>query len=609
MRAARSLIGLVLAVGVAACSSVTPVQSPSATAPVWPSDTSYGQLFAQVGDDGSVTKDLALQAFSTAIAPLPGVAAAAGGPPTDEERADGTFAITWLLPYMDQLTPDQKAVVAQYVTDQPTGTEVAAARTVAEVGPGVAPAAPPAAGNDEKPYTDAIAAAESIIASRLHRSLQAHVFFDFGEHQGTVTAPDAGDALAFAYPSGLAGPNLACQVRATIQLIGASQQRINVTMAHEVFHCFQFERMADHGRSSGLPWIVEGQAEWAGEDVAGPSADGSGWWANYLASPRRPLFARAYDAVGFFEHLAETGTSPWSVFDAMLANVNDSSSAFKAAGAVADNFLDTWASGVFRVQGLPPAWYAHERWNVPGNAPYTNVGAFLNGSQVPIAATPLTLVDTRISSQADVTELAFEGHVRVHTGNQEIAESTGTLYLCTQQGANACKCPDGFDYSGPPLGQSDGVIWIAATGSLAASQGTVSGHDIKEFCQPKQPTFKPNKPKPNPKGGPNPCARGCGGSVGDPHMETIDGGEYDLQTAGEYTLLRSADGSMEMQAREVPYPDIPDVSINTALAWKIAGHRVAMYANPGSQTYSLTLDGQPSIRTPLARWTWAAARR
>ena len=50
---------------------------------------------------------------------------------------------------------------------------------------------------------------------------------------------------------------------------------------------------------------------------------------------------------------------------------------------------------------------------------------------------------------------------------------------------------------------------------------------------------------------------------------------------------------MEIQARQVPYPDLANVSITTALAWKVDGHRVGMYANPGSDTYSLMLDGAP----------------
>ena len=48
----------------------------------------------------------------------------------------------------------------------------------------------------------------------------------------------------------------------------------------------------------------------------------------------------------------------------------------------------------------------------------------------------------------------------------------------------------------------------------------------------------------------SPCGGACGGSNGDPHLKTIDGKRYDLQAAGEYVLLRSADDSMEVQARQ-----------------------------------------------------------
>ena len=83
-------------------------------------DTSpYAQLFAQVGPDGEVTKETALEAFSLAIAPLPGVTVPTGAPPTDAEREDGTFAVDWLRPYMNQLTPDQTAAVDAALAPDP----------------------------------------------------------------------------------------------------------------------------------------------------------------------------------------------------------------------------------------------------------------------------------------------------------------------------------------------------------------------------------------------------------------------------------------------------------------------------------------------------------
>ena len=162
--------------------------------------------------------------------------------------------------------------------------------------------------------------------------------------------------------------------------------------------------------------------------------------------------------------------------------------------------------------------------------------------------------------------------------------------------------------SGPIEGISAQID--ALTNEFGGTDFSVLYHEPKETPKPSQPTATPGQtgrpsskpgggtvqtpkphPSPQPKGGANPCADGCGESVGDPHLQTLDGQEYDFQAAGEFTLLRSPDGSMEMQARQVPYPNIADVSINTALAWLVAGHRVALYANEDG--YSLTVDHAP----------------
>ena len=582
MGRARAVIALLVLISVAGCASVTPVQSPAAsdsTSPAWPSDTSYGRLFSQVQPDGSVSRDVALQAFSTAIAPLPGVPVAPGSPPNDYEQADGSFAIEWLTPYMDQLTPEQKSVVDQALAPS-TGSPVAPVRAVADVNGGLGPLV--AADDPAKPYKDAISSAESIIVSRLHRNLQEPIFFGFS---GTPT--DLPNALAYAFSAVAANGIPTCEVRATEHLAGSSQTRINVTMAHEVFHCFQFDLLRAQPDAKPLSWILEGQAEWVGEDVAGPGPEGTAWWTVYLISPQVPLFQRTYDAVGFYEHLAETGTSPWSIFDAMLATPSDSEAAFKATGAQSDDFLDTWASGMSRIDTLPPAWYAQARWHTDAMAPepYDEVA---NGSLFHPGVPEVANEDLIIDTTADVTELYFLGHVRMDTSGVDTPEIT-TVDLCLNNGPNACKCPDGATYNGPPLTPTDGRVHLALTGGLVGADGTIRGRPWSDFCGNQSPPGNPV-----PRGGADPCANGCAGSVGDPHLQTVDQPDefYEFQGAGEYTLLRSTDGSMEMQGRQVPYSgDIPNVSINTALAWKVAGHRVAMYANHGSDTYSLTLDG------------------
>ena len=85
-----------------------------------------------------------------------------------------------------------------------------------------------------------------------------------------------------------------------------------------------------------------------------------------------------------------------------------------------------------------------------------------------------------------------------------------------------------------------------------------------------------------------------GYSEGDPHLRTIDGINYDFQSAGEFVLLRGE--NLEIQTRQIPIdtggPLGPNehtglsscVSLNGAVAVWIHGHRI---------TYQPNLSGQP----------------
>ena len=77
---------------------------------------------------------------------------------------------------------------------------------------------------------------------------------------------------------------------------------------------------------------------------------------------------------------------------------------------------------------------------------------------------------------------------------------------------------------------------------------------------------------------------GSPNSEGDPHIETVDGVNYDFQSAGEFTLLR--DPAMELQSRQSavttsgplranPHTGLSScVSVNTAVAMRVGDHRV-----------------------------------
>jgi hypothetical protein len=104
------------------------------------------------------------------------------------------------------------------------------------------------------------------------------------------------------------------------------------------------------------------------------------------------------------------------------------------------------------------------------------------------------------------------------------------------------------------------------------------------------PTARPSSPPPPP-----PCMGSgskCGRSNGDPHIGTFDDVSYDFMAAGEYVLIRSADGSVEIQVRQEPYPGAAAVTVNTALAARVGEHRVMIDFDPDTDTLRTSVDGE-----------------
>jgi lysyl endopeptidase len=104
----------------------------------------------------------------------------------------------------------------------------------------------------------------------------------------------------------------------------------------------------------------------------------------------------------------------------------------------------------------------------------------------------------------------------------------------------------------------------------------------------------------------DPLNLGVTGMDGDPHVTTVDGIHYDFQGAGEYVALRDLDG-VEIQTRSVPvstsftpgadpYDGLATcVSLNTAVAAKVDGHRITLQPNlsgvPDPNSLQVRIDG------------------
>jgi hypothetical protein len=86
-----------------------------------------------------------------------------------------------------------------------------------------------------------------------------------------------------------------------------------------------------------------------------------------------------------------------------------------------------------------------------------------------------------------------------------------------------------------------------------------------------------------------------GRSYGDPHINTYDQLHYSFQTVGEYVLSQSQDGRFVVQTRQRPVGDSRALSLNTAVAMGVCGHRVGLYIqNPPDGRTPLWVDGVPT---------------
>ncbi len=115
----------------------------------------------------------------------------------------------------------------------------------------------------------------------------------------------AADAAAW-----MAGSGAACQIALFPAITESSVEVIQQTVAHEMFHCFQYQRnWAQVANYEAGAWWIEGTAEYFGNVVYPTVNAESQFWPGFdHGSIRSPLLDMDYENVVFFQYLAnQTG--------------------------------------------------------------------------------------------------------------------------------------------------------------------------------------------------------------------------------------------------------------------------------------------------------------
>jgi len=463
------------------------VASPVAS-PVDISSTPWAGELQNLQPDGTRSLDSALRLFAIAFGPLPGVQA-----PTDQTGVrSGDVAIAAIMAHQTELTPAQNAAVQAYLAPSPDAVNIdidPVPPKALKGGSAAARAAVVGSGSARTPVAftaDAPSAEQKLLIEQLgdltRAEIAAHIGFDIpGKIKLSIGGTDKDGDFGFALPTNNA-TYTGCQVSLLEPAVNGEANSLTNTMAHEMFHCFEFYMIHPPGDFDRYgDWLMEGAAEWVGADLAGADSTDTGWWNKYLATPNVSVFQHTYDEIGFFSHLEEVGIDPWVNFPAMFA-VPGNPADFKATGADSAAFLESWGSSYFRQPSYGRAWDAEG----PGIPSGSNLGANLlaldvgNGASVPFSAPAYGSSTYVVESSADVTSFSVQGYARLADGAVDSAELDGAEF-CTKDGG-CDTCPDGEPIPEAMPGLASPAV-LGVSGGPTATSGSVSGMSLDDACK------------------------------------------------------------------------------------------------------------------------------
>lgn len=599
-----------------------------------PEQTVWGAITAGI-HDGDVPLETGLQALAYLYhVDIPGIHVPSGTPGArnDDAPTSATGAVRWVRAKQDQLTPEQLAIFTRLTQAGPNdlvipvtgpgGEPIAAVGQVAALD-GRPPAGPLPRANLGTAATVADAIRDDLFATITHigEKLGLPVIHE-GLYLKDVTltlSEDSGLREDGSYtfwltqPMVEAGNYSPCNVTVYKDLWSketagqALSATMHVTLTHEVIHCYQYAVIEESAAASVPTWIMEGSAIWlAGNDtgLVEPMTPGM-WRTHILGRPQTALTSRSYDAYGWYALLDHLGRPLWSLMGdawraaATSAGAGRSEAYIKVLDGDAEDVTHAWAPSHAREPSWNDLWLTFGA-GLPADAvaprtPVVATGAGYLGSLPARSNALYTVTD----SEGEIAIVETDGLAGAHDGAVHSELDFSSRRFCVR---GDCICPPRTQRAGQYVADVDFALpFVVAFQSPAGGSGQrISSQGLEAACGEADPSPSPSKTrssKPPVAGGNGPprCGQRCPGSNGEPHMRTVDGVRYDFQAAGEFTLLRTADGTVELQARQEPIGRRDSVTINTALAARVNDRRVGIYATPAG--LELRIDGVTQMGT------------
>ncbi len=574
-------------------------------------EMTVSELIARsINADGTVSLQTALWQFSALFGTLPGVTMPPAKPDPPGFKVSGTGALNSVLSHWKELTEEQQQAVAKVITvpaDQPARLRAAEQSEMDAARPVI-----------RKAVDDFVSQFTGLLRLKFRIPAPEFTLLDIDDEARAWTHPLADGEVVktednghHVYPKG--GPASRCVMHFPRPVWTGARGGLSpanqVTIAHEVMHCIQGYTFPDtEVYRKGPNWEQDGFAEFAATLVVGSAFPTT--WPNYLTRDMS-LYQRFDSAMGWWFHLYDLRHPVLSAVPQLWARGElDGNSYYLAVGGADDDVYDTLTSARLREPAFGDAWEVRGT-DVSPDKPW-RFETFARDGKVTVDK-----FDGKVG-QVSIFD-GLEGILRVTAANPiHVHDSAGLERKHITEGdyclGEECTCPQDTERAGEHIDPIQPPFWLAVPGGEAGNEVLTDVNTLEEYCKKKRERRKP-APHPQPAWAPKHAGGGGGGSgssgtkpkpatIGDPHLTSVDGHDFDFQASGEFTLIRSDSGDLEIQVRQQPRikfdgKESDSASMNTAVAANVMGDRISFYADKDRPR--VHINGKPMLADTLPK--------